>query len=74
MENTKQLFISEHGVLAMFAGGLNLHLQSAAECGTFVSLNDNACKVPAIVSPSLLKCLTCQSLGGVKIIPLQCQT
>lgn len=41
MGDTKEPCSSESGVFAMFPGGLNLHFQSAAECGRFVWLNDD---------------------------------
>lgn len=47
-----------------FSGGLNPHLQSAAECGPFAWLNNNVCEIPAFGSSVLLKFLTYQSLVG----------
>lgn len=47
----------------VFIGGLTHHLQPGAECGAFVWLNDNVCKIPAFGSASLLTFLTGQLLA-----------
>lgn len=64
IEDKTQPCTSESRVLAAFSGGLNPHLQSAAECGPFAWLNNIVCKIPAFGSSVLLKFLTYQSLVG----------